>query len=197
MAASIVYSAAKYRDNSELIDACRRLGYISDSALTLDPTYGLGNFYNVYRPRWLVTGDAHTRADMKLDFTRLPFRSATFGTVIFDPPYKLNGTPSYADRPYGVHTYTRWQDRIALMRLGQNECARVVKVGGLVLTRCMDQVVSGKVRFQSDIMTEAGKNTSLRKIDQLLLLTNPREQPHSRQVHSRRNYSTLLVFQKV
>lgn len=188
-----ILSATKWANNSDLIADCQRLGYIKGRVL--DPTYGLGNFYNVYRPDNLVTGDLITPADMTLDFTSLPFPNHSFDTVIYDPPYKLNGTPTdYVDDRYGVGAYTRWQDRMALMIRGQVECARVVKKGGFLLTKCMDQVVSGKVRFQSDILTNV---TTLEKVDELLFLTNPREQPHARQVHSRRNYSTLLVFERV
>lgn len=188
-----ILSATKWGNNSELISDCHKLGYISGRVL--DPTYGLGNFYNVYRPDNLITGDLFTPADLKLDFTRLPFPDRSFDTVIFDPPYKLNGTPTdFVDTRYGVGKYSRWQDRMALMIRGQIECARVVKKGGHLLTKCMDQVVSGKVRFQSDIMTNV---TGLEKVDELLFLTNPREQPHSRQMHSRRNYSHLLVFQRL
>ena len=188
-----ILSATKWANNSELIADCQKLGYISGKVL--DPTYGLGNFYNVHRPEGLITGDLFRDADIQLDFTSLPFADRTFDTVIYDPPYKLNGTPTdFVDDRYGVGKYTRWQDRMALMIRGQIECARVVRKGGYLLIKCMDQVVSGKVRFQSDIMTNV---TAMEKVDELLFLTNPREQPHTRQIHSRRNYSTLLVFQCV
>ena len=188
-----ILSATKWDNNSDLIRDCWRLGYIGDRVL--DPTFGLGNWWKSYQPRHLITGDLHTRANIKLDFTALPFADQTFDTVAYDGPYKLNGTPTEsADKPYGVHKYTRWQDRLGLLIRGQVECARVVKKGGFLLTKCMDQVVSGKVRFQSDILTNV---CPLEKVDELLFLTNPREQPHTRQVHSRRNYSHLLVFQRV
>lgn len=191
-----ILSATKWANNSELISDCRKLGYISGKVL--DPTYGLGNFYNVHRPEGLITGDLSRDADIRLDFTSLPFSNGTFDTVIYDPPYKLNGTPTdFVDDRYGVGKYTRWQDRMALIENGQRECARVVKKGGYLLTKCMDQVVSGKVRFQSDLLTGQTYACGLEKVDELLFLTNPREQPHTRQIHSRRNYSTLLVFQRV
>lgn len=187
-----ILSATKWDSNSDLISDCHKLGYIKGRVF--DSTYGLGNWWKSYRPDNLITGDLITTADIKLDFTSLPFPDHLFDTVIYDPPYKLNGTPTdYVDDRYGVGKYTRWQDRMALMIRGQVECARVVKKGGFLLTKCMDQVVSGKVRFQSDILTNV---TGLEKVDELLFLTNPREQPHIRQLHSRRNYSALLIFQR-
>ena len=188
-----ILSATKWPTNSALIADCERLGYIKGKVL--DPTYGLGNFYKEFRPARLVAGDLITESMVRLDFTKLPFANKVFDTVIYDPPYKLNGTPTdYVDTRYGVGSYTRWQDRMALMIQGQVECARVVAKGGFLLTKCMDQVVSGKVRFQSDVLSNV---CPLEKVDELLFLTNPREQPHARQIHSRRNYSHLLVFQRV
>ena len=45
-------------------------------------------------------------------------------------------------------------------------------------------------------MTETAKDVGMTKVDRLDFLTDPRPQPHLRQIHARRNYSTLLIFQK-
>lgn len=191
-----ILSADYYGLNSNLITACAKLGYIKGKVL--DPTYGKGNWWKNGKPKSFVSGDLFTKADIKLDFTNLPFPDASFDTVTYDGPYKLNGTPTLAaDSPYGVHTYTRWQDRMELLRAGIPECGRVLKRKGHLLVKCMDQVVSGQVRFQSDVLTRAAEDIGLVKVDEFQFLTTPREQPHDRQVHSRRNYSTLSVFQKL
>lgn len=196
----VIFSAQKYSDNSELISACFELGYLRDEWLTLDPTYGKGTFWKGRQPKNLFRSDLHTWAEDPTvgdaDFTKLAWSDGIFEAVVYDPPYKMNGTPSDPDNAYGVGTPVRWQDRIDLMKRGQKECARVLKPGGYLLTKCMDQVVSGKVVWQTDIMTAQAIHDGLTKVDQLLYLTNPRPQPHTRQVHSRRNYSSLLVFRK-
>lgn len=190
-----ILSATHWPTNSELIADCARLGYIKGRVL--DPTFGKGNWWKKYRPENLTTGDLYTRADVKLDFTCLPFPDFSFDTVAYDGPYKLNGTPTdYVDTRYGVGTYTRWQDRMTLLENGVRECVRVVAKKGFLLVKCMDQVVSGKVVFQTDMLTGQAWAWGLTKVDELLFMTNPREQPHERQVHSRRNYSVLMVFQR-
>lgn len=192
----VIYAAQKWPTNAHMIVDCARLGYLRSDWLTLDATYGLGNFWKVWRPphNRLITLDQYTPAQIKADFTRLPFWSESFDAVVFDPPYKLNGTPSQSDKAYGVHVPTRWQDRIALICKGVHECARVTE--NILLVKCQDQVVSGKVVWQTDIVTYAAKQVGMTKVDRLDFLTDPRPQPHSRQIHARRNYSTLLIFQK-
>ncbi len=90
-----------------------------------------------------------------LDFTDLPYSDREFDAVVFDPPYKLNGTPSDtdgADERFGVHTPTRWQDRMALIRAGARECARVSS--RMLLVKCQDQVVSSVIRWQTKAVAE-------------------------------------------
>jgi len=163
----------------------------------LDRTYRLGNWWNEYRPDELVAGDLFKPAGIKLDFTCLPFADSTFGSVAYDPPYKLNGTPTdFVDSRYGVGTVVKWQDRMKLMRAGFIECARVVRRKGYLLARCQDQVAWNKIRWQTDMFSGAGYQLGLEKVDRFDFLYTPREQ-RLPQRHARRNYSTLLIFQKV
>lgn len=193
MADGIIYSAYPYKSNAHLIAACAELGYLQREWLTLDPTYGKGTFWKAWRPDMLLREDIETGQD----FTAMPYVEGFFDAITFDPPYKLNGTPTQGvDSRYGVGEYSSWQDRIALMKRGQKECARVLKKGGYLLTKCQDQVVSGKKVWQTDIMTNQAAHDGLTKVDRLDMLTTPRPQPHSRQCHSRTNYSTMLIFQK-
>ena len=193
-----ILSATKWANNSELIADCRKLGYLGDSHLTLDATYGKGNFYKKYRPTKLIAGDRFTPAPIRMSFMSLPFADKTFGRVVYDPPYKLNGRPDeFVDAPYGVQTYMPWQERMRIMVMGMYECCRVTARKGLLLAKCMDQVVSGQVRFQTDMLTKVAVDCGFRKVDELLFLRQPREQPHLRQVHSSRNYSVLMVFERL
>ena len=187
-----VYSANPWRTNAHMIADVASLGYIT--GLVLDPTYGeAGGFWKVWKPATLV---AH---DLKLDgvdFTDLPYSNAKFDTVVFDPPYKLSGTPASGgfDTRFGVDKYEAWQDRMALMVAGLTECFRVLKPGGHLLAKCQDQVCSGAKRWQTDDLTNCADRLGHRKIDRFDYLKTPR--PQRSQRHSHSNYSTLLVFRK-
>ncbi len=130
------------------------------------------------------------------DFTRLPFRDRAFDAVVFDGPYKLNGTPDEeTDERYGVHLPTRWQDRMTLLEAGTVEAARVAR--RRLLVKCQDQVCSGEIRFQTRLLADVAEAQGFRLV-QMLHKEGGRPQPEGRrQVHARQNYSTLLVLDRL
>jgi len=164
--------------------------------------------------------------DGPADFTALPYADGEFDAVALDPPYALNGKPSVPafDRRYGIHVPSRWQDRMGLCERGIVECARVTAPGGVLLVKGQDQVVSGAIRWQTRIFADAGEAAGCTLVDRLDYLSyrpQPATRPcgpcgglgvtgdlghcgacdgtgevSTRQVHARRNASTLLVFRK-
>jgi len=188
-------AAHKWANNGELIADVQKLGFLNGKVL--DATYGLGRFWSKTEGVDLTTNDLYTEADHHYDFTTFPDEwASSFDSVVFDPPYKLNGTPTdnSSDKDYGVHKAATIQERLGLMIDGSKECLRLVKKGGFLLVKCQDQVSSGRMHFQSDILTNA---IDARKVVQMHLLTNPRPQPKGRrQIHPRSNFSTLMIFKK-
>lgn len=190
------------KDNAALIVQCRDLGYLPTDGPILDATYGLGRFWNNWVPKHLVGMDANPAKarDVVGDFTDLPFSDGTFDAVVLDPPYKLNGTGgSHAsDDGYGVAdpdwVAKTWQQKHTLIRDGITEAARVVRRGGHVLLKCQDQVCSGQVRWQTIEFTNHAATLGLRLVDRFDLLGHRPQPAGRRQVHARRNYSSLLVF---
>ena len=80
---------------------------------------------------------------------------------------------------------------------GLDGCLRVVKPGGIVLVKCQDYVTSGKL-FPGTLLT---CNHAIMKgfelVDRLEHISGPRPQPGGRrQVHARRNLSTLFVLRR-
>lgn len=183
--------------NGHLIADAAGLGYLYGRVL--DCTYGLGTFWTEWRPDpgCLIATDLNpVRSPMgaAVDFTHMPFGPRSFDCVVFDPPYRLCGTPGEPDERYGVDTM-RWQDRMALIADGVIECARVLGEGYL-LVKVADQVCSGKVRWQTDLVTERLASRGLGKVDRFDFLGG-RPQPAGRiQKHARHNASQLLIFKR-
>lgn len=188
------------RSNAQLIADFAALGYFDGDVLDL--TYGLGRFWNLFKPESLVTNDLNpaSRAQHHCDFTDMPFPPGFFDMVVFDPPYKLNGTaskggPATSDDDYGVGgEYRTPKARHQLMRMGLSEAAQLSR--RWVLVKCMDQVVSGTMHWQVDIMTEHAVSLGLRKVDTGHVY-GYREQPMNgrQQKHLHRDYSTAIIFE--
>jgi len=194
-----VMAIGNWTDNGALIADCARLGYLRPEWRTLDPTYGYGTFWQKWRPDNLVATDldpAKSQTGDSVDFTALPWPDRHFDAVVFDPPYKLTGNPADTggiDERYGVHVYTDWRDRMDLCRRGITECARVLG-DGYLLVKCQDQVCSGKVRWQTIDFTNHAATLGLGLVDRFDFLSYRPQPAGRRQVHARRNASTLLVF---
>jgi len=73
--------------------------------------------------------------DVISDFSHLPFKSNLFDLVIFDPPHLLKaGDNSWLKKKYG-RLEPRWQTKI---KLGFNECIRVLRPGGTLIFKWND-----------------------------------------------------------
>lgn len=187
-----ILAATRWPANADLIVACAELGYLRADWRTLDPTWGRGRWWTKWTPADLVTHDLKLDG---VDFRHLPHRDGEFDAVAFDPPYKLNGTPTGdVDERYGVDVVRSWQDRHRLIRDGITECARVLRRDGVLLLKCQDQVCSGHVRWQTDEFTRHAESFGLVKVDRFDLLGGRPQPQGRRQIHARRNTSTLLVF---
>lgn len=196
---SVVLATQAWASNAELIADCHQLGYLRSDWRTLDCTYGHGTFWKMWRPDELVGTDIDPEKSPHgygVDFRELPWPDGFFQCVVLDPPYKLNGTPTEAvDGRYGVDVVDTRDGRMALIRAGIAECARVLG-GGYLLLKCQDQVNGGKVRWQTIDFTNHARTLGLGLVDRLDILSY-RPQPNgTRQVHARRNASTLLVFKR-
>lgn len=196
----VVLAANNWPSNAELIADVATL-YIKPTDLVIDVTYGRGIWWKKFRPDNLVTHDLRLDG---VDFRNLPEPDNTFDVVAYDPPYvsvggrKTTGIADMHDRygltdapttPQGVHDQ---------MIDGLGEAKRVVKPGGLILMKCQDYISSGKYwPGTHGVLMAAEIIYSLEVVDRFEHIGSPRPQPPGRrQVHARRNLSTLFVFQK-
>jgi uncharacterized protein YukE len=192
-----VPSTHNWRTNADMIADVAKLGYLDGTVF--DATFGEGNFWIKFEPSCLITNDLYKDADHHVDYTELAVKLGNdqYDSVVFDPDYKMTGTPSSPamDFAYGTDKPMRYQDRLANIDLGARQCYTLCR--RYLLVKCMDQVVSGNVVWQTDLITRTVESLGGRKVDRFDFVTDPRPQPEGRrQVHARRNSSTLLVFEK-
>lgn len=197
-----VPAIGEWPTNGHLIADCARLGYLRTEWRTLDPTYGYGTFWKVWQPDELVACDLNpdkSPIGYPVDFTNLPWDDKSFDAVVFDPPYKLNGTPSDTggvDERFGVDgpSYFRWQDRMQLIRDGARECARVART--MLLVKCQDQVVSSKIRWQTKAVAAEVEPVGFGLKARFDFLGGRPQPGGRRQINPQSRSSQLLVFER-
>lgn len=203
MTDATIYAADRYRNNGELILAAATLGFVGRH--TLDLSYGRGVFWNLFEPSGLVTNDVDVDVPSThhVDATSWPQLwnrgwLDKFDTVVWDPPYRLNGAPDQAfDSRYGISDRTTVADRMRVIVEGSRNAVRCTRPGGFTLVKCQNQVVSGAKVDQVRLVKEACEAEGAKWFDDLHFLQAPRPQPAGRrQVHARSNFSTLVVVTK-
>lgn len=213
-----VLAADRWASNAELIAAVHELGYLRDGDHVLDPTFGKGTWWNVWRPEKLT---GLRRSLDGTDFRDLPFLNETFDAVAFDPPYVCPGgrktsTIQNMHNLYGMNEggaadpdFKTPAELQAIINAGLTEMARLVRPartkhdGGIILTKCANYIWSGDFFEGAELTRDHAKTIGLAVVDRFEFLTKPGPQPTvnrdgsaRRQVHARRNLSTLWVFRK-
>lgn len=195
--------------NAQLIVDCATLGYIRKSDRVLDPTYGRGLWWKLWRPDDLVIRDR--KLDRAWNYREMAeFEDATFDVVTFDPPYVAQGgratigegAEDFADR-FGMVDCPRSPEELLRDNCaGLLQCARVTKPGGIILAKCKPYVSSGKL-FPAHhlIFNYADVGLGLIYVDEFTHAAGTGPQPQTnldgterRQVHARQNASVLFVF---
>jgi hypothetical protein len=195
-----VPAIGEWPTNGHLIADCARLGLLRPEWPTLDVTYGYGTFWNVWKPDVLVGCDlnpAKSPIGYPVDYTALPFPDRSHTVVVFDPDYKLTGTPwntGGTDERYGTDKPMRWQDRMANIRAGARECARVADL--MVFVKCQDQVVSSKIRWQTRAVADEVEPFGFGLRARFDFLGGREQPPGRRQVNPHARSSQLLAFQR-
>lgn len=205
-----ILAAHQWKTNGELIADVAKL-YLSADMVMLDPTYGRGLWWTVWRPDTLVT---HTKVD-GYDFRKMPEADGTFDAVAFDPPYvamggrKTSKLPDFMDR-FGLEdapaTPAGLQQDI---NDGLAEVHRVLRRKGIALVKCQDYISSGKLWPGTHHTLATALALGFTLVDRFEHVGHVRAQPGGRtrrgkngervastQVHARRNLSTLFVLRK-
>lgn len=194
----MILAADKYTTNSDLMIACRDLGYIRGDIC--DVTYGKGTWWKTWRPDHLTTHDIDIDG---VDFRDLPHADDSFDTVTFDPPYVAVGgrgtsTIGSFNKAYGLVDVPKTPDELAeLMCDGLQEIHRVLRPKGICLFKAMNYVTSGKYTMQAYDALFSALSLDFTLVDEFIHLRRPGPQPpRPIQKHARRNYSHLFCLKK-
>ncbi len=185
--------------NAELMAAVAPY-YLTGSVC--DVTYGLGGWWQCFRPAELVAHDIDTEKGDGVDFTALPEQDETYDAVTFDPPYIPQGgyetstAPQFVGR-FGLTSRSR-SDLWQMIADGISECARVLRPEGYLLVKCMDFVNGGAFHLGHRKVLEIADEVGLRCHD--LIVHHTGSGPGGTNIfdpkRARRHHSYLLVFAK-
>ena len=194
----MILAAGNWPTNAHLIEDVAALHFL-DTDTVLDVTYGRGKWWTRYHPKHLLAHDLYTLDGV--DFRDLPEADNAVDIIAFDPPYVAMGgrttskLPDMTDR-YGMIDAPRTPLELrAYIAEGLAECARVAS--DLVIVKCQDYISSGMYQPATHWLLEDAQKCGLSILDRFEHVTRPRPQPPGRrQVHARRNLSTLFVLEK-
>jgi hypothetical protein len=103
---------------------------------------------------------------------------------------------SFNDR-YGLHTTpTTPSANQESINAGVDEAHRILRDGGILAVKCMDFISSGSFWPGTHLTTEHAVCAGFALVDRFEHVRRPGPQPPYRQIHARRNLSTLLVFRR-
>ncbi len=212
-----IMAAHRWRTNAELIAAVAEL-YLSPSMLAVDVTYGLGKWWEQWRPDRLVAHDLDRTKGDGVDFTALPEADAVYDLAAFDPPYVAPGGRASSTVPQMAHAYGMHSSASSpranqtLIDAGLDELYRVLRpaarrrgrlVSGVALVKVADYVSSGRRQPCTHWTRTRALELGFTILDEFVYVTSGGPQPTRnadgtprRQVHARNNYSTLLVLEK-
>lgn len=197
--APLVMAADRWPTNGHLIATMPQLGYLHADWHTLDPTWGRGKWWTIWRPRKLTPHDIRVDG---IDFRALPYPDGHFDAAVYDPPYiapggrKTSTTGEFNDR-YGITDVPRRPEDLhqELISPGLKEVARVVRPGGLILAKCKDYINGRRYRPATHwLRVDALDLYDLTIVDEFVHITGTGPQSQTTQDHARRNFSNLFVF---
>jgi len=203
---ALVFSAYQ-ATNSEVFPHVLAL-HVPKGSVIADVTYGKGVFWKHVR-----AGDYNlykSDLSMGVDCRNLPYEECTFDCVVFDPPYMHTpgGTAHQNHQNYEQYYYNNATNHstkkyheavLDLYFAGGKEACRVLKLGGVLIVKCQDEVCANRQRLTHvEIINELTQMGFL--IDDLFVVVRknyPGVSRVIRQVHARKNHSYFLVFRKV
>jgi tRNA G10 N-methylase Trm11 len=143
---------------------------------------------------------------VRCDAKRLPYPSGSLDAVVLDPPYMYVGgfrTLNERMKQYknkeravrdGIHGVVAVDAMYSEM---MGDAYRVLRRHGVLIVKCMDQIMSGKRVLQHVTVVRIGEDLGMECDDIFVLVRKSRPMMrHKLQVHARVNHSYFVVFTK-
>jgi hypothetical protein len=200
-----VISSISY-DEQEIIRDILYL-HADNGNIEADPTYSIGNFYKdgLVKPIYKFDKFPQIEGVTQADSNSLPLGPGTIKTLMFDPPFVMGGNGTIENEELTEATgiipgrFVSFKDFDELKQMYSSslkEFYRVLIMGGLLVFKCQDCIVSAKNHFTHVwVMNEALKIGFYPK-DLFILLARNRLNDGRKQQHARKYHSYFLVFKK-
>jgi hypothetical protein len=213
IARSDVMLSANVGGNAELFPRILDL-HVPKGATIADVTFGKGVFWqrvpaNGYR----VLG---TDIQSGVDCTDLPYESESLDALVLDPPYMeglyrrdtrhMAGSGShgafrahYSDGKARDGRGPKWHDAVLdLYYRAGDEAHRVLRVGGVFIVKCQDEVSANRQRLTHVELINRYETQDFYCKDLFVVVraNRPVVSRVKKQVHARKNHSYFLVFVK-
>jgi hypothetical protein len=181
--------------------------YVPEGARVADITFGKGVFW-----KSVPKGSYHVRpSDIKMgiDCRALPYESATYDCVVFDPPYMHTpgGTAHqnhqnfelYYDNNRTSNSEKKYHEAVLdLYFRGSEEAYRILRPDGIFIVKCQDEVCANTQRLTHVEIINELRNIGFAVEDLFVVMrrNKPGVSRVLKQVHARKNHSYFLVFRK-
>lgn len=189
--------------------------YVPKGAIGCDVTYGRGVFWSPEAREHV----GHLFATDKMDgvcLSNIPYIGDSLDFHVLDPPYMggffrpashQKGLASHSDFSYryghhggldykGLHYHAAVD---AIYKDGIREAHRVLRPGGVQITKCMDEISNHRQHLTHCDIVTAAQAVGFETVDLFVVTRNDR--PHGRRIkrqeHARKNHSYFLVFKKL
>ncbi|MGO9248772.1 MAG: DNA methyltransferase [Solirubrobacteraceae bacterium] len=212
-ATSDVVMSASMAGNADVFPGLLQL-HVPKGSLIADVTYGKGVFWkHVPRDDYeLLATDLQTGVDA----TALPYDDLSVDAVVLDPPYMEGLFRKDTSHMAGGGSHAAFRDNYSngkatngsgpkwhgavldLYYRAGDEARRVLKVGGVFIVKCQDEVSANRQRLTHvELISYFGERDFYCKDLFVVMRTNrPAVSRMKKQVHARKNHSYFLVFIK-
>jgi hypothetical protein len=182
----------------EIIKSILKLN-VKDETFDLDPTYSKGIFYKtgeIKEPKLKFDKNPQTEDTSKASFEKLPILDKTVNSIMFDPPFIINGSGVIKNR-FGCYKNIRELKKSYKKAL--IEFNRILKKKGVIAFKCMDTVVGNSNQFILNHIINISRQLGYRPKDQYILLNDNKIYCNKwkNQHHARKCHSYFLVLEKV